>query len=411
MIPIRNNPMKKERGYIKATVSKKAADSLRNGHPWIYEGEILGLDAEPENGSLLDVTDEKGRYLGTGFFSSHSKIRIRIISRNTNDLFDADFFKRRVRYAWDYRKTVMGNDIGACRVIFGEADFFPGLTVDLFNDVLVAQTLSFGIEKYKDMIFPSLFETIRNDGIDLKGIYERNDAGIRSLEGLDEYKGWYDIGVKGIQETLIEENGIRYAVDFINGQKTGFFLDQKYNRRAAASVAKGLSVLDCFTHTGSFALNVRKAGAKEVTAVDISESAIDMAKRNASLNSLELDYKVCDVFDLLEDLISEKKKYDMVILDPPAFTKSRKTISNAMGGYREINQKAMRLVSRGGYLVTASCSHFATADMFKKMLMNASLDAGVSLRLVEMRGQSPDHPVLFGVPETEYLKFFIFQVV
>lgn len=410
--------MKITRDFLAAVITKKAEDSIKAGHPWVYAEEIISIDGVPreeftadESIELIDVLSEKGSFLGTGFYSRHSKIRIRIISRNANDKFDEAFFRRRLSYAWDYRKAVMGSDVCASRVIFGEADFFPGLTVDLFNDVLVAQTLSIGIERIKDMLFPALYDILKQDGIPLRGLYERNDVRLRELEGLTQYVGWYDIGEKGSTETIITENGIKYAVDFENGQKTGFFLDQKYNRRAAAGIAKGRRVLDCFTHTGSFALNAKKGGAESVLAVDISKSAIDMAKRNAALNSIEMDYTVANVFDLLPQLIAEKAKFDFIILDPPAFTKSRRTTLNAMGGYREINQKAMRLLPRGGYLATASCSHFAPFEMFKKMLLHAAQDAGVSLRLVETRSQAPDHPILMGVPETEYLKFFIFQVV
>ncbi|MBE5760153.1 MAG: class I SAM-dependent rRNA methyltransferase [Clostridiales bacterium] len=403
--------MKITRDFICATVTKKAEDQLKNGHPWVYADEITKIDAEPENGSLVDVLSEKGSYLGTGFYSKESKIRIRVISKNANDKFDEAFYKRRLTHAWEYRKTVMGSDISASRIIFGEADFFPGLTVDLFSDVLVAQTLSIGTEKIKDILFPALFDLLKKDGVPLRGIYERNDVKLRELEGIPQYTGWYDIGEKGPTETKICENGIYYHVDFENGQKTGFFLDQKYNRRAVSALTKGRRVLDCFTHTGSFALNAKKGGAEHVTAVDISSTATDMAKRNAELNGLEMEYITANVFDLLPELIASHAKYDFIILDPPAFTKSRKTMLNAMGGYREINQKAMRLLPRGGYLATASCSHFASFDVFKKMLLHAAGDAGVSLRLVEVRGQAPDHPVLMGVPETEYLKFFIFQVV
>ena len=408
--------MKAERNYPKAVITEKGARWVSDGHPWIYEGEVLSLEAA-ENGALVDAASEKGRYLGTGFLSQNSKIRIRLLSRNANDRFDEAFWRRRVRYAWDYRKTVMGEDLGCCRVIFGEADGFPGLTADRFSDLLVTQTLSVGMERIKDLLFPILAETLREDGQQIRGIYERNDVAIRELEGLRPGKGWYKLpGEEPPESTQTEicENGIYYAVDVENGQKTGFFLDQKYNRLAVARLAKGRRVLDCFTHTGSFALNAALGGAEHVTAVDVSESAVEMARRNARRNGLEegMDFLAADVFDLLPEL--EKRggaPYDFIILDPPAFTKSRKTVKGAERGYREINTRAMKLLPRGGYLATASCSHFMPSELFEKMLRAAARDAGVQLRQIEQRQQAPDHPILWNVPETDYLKFYLFQVV
>lgn len=407
--------MKTERGYEKAIVSKKAEASIQNGHPWVYAEEILETTGLPDNGGLMDVVSQKGKYLGTGYLSLHSKIRIRIISKNANDKFDAAFYERRLRHAWEYRKTVMGEDLSCCRVIFGEADHFPGLTVDLFRDVLVTQTLSVGIDRLKPMLFPMLFHMLREDGIPLKGIYERNDVAIRAREGLEQYKGWFPLeGIPTPQQTQTDicENGITYTVDFENGQKTGYFLDQKYNRALVGKLAKGKRVLDCFTHTGSFALNAAKGGAEWVTAVDVSKSALQMAEHNARQNGLteRMEFVAEDVFDLLPRLIAEHAKYDLIILDPPAFTKSRSTMLNAMGGYREINKRAMQLLPRGGYLATCSCSHFASEAMFRKMLANAAQDASVSLRQIEVRQQGPDHPILWGVEETNYLKFFVFQI-
>ena len=282
--------MKQERNFLRVVVTKKGEAWVQDGHPWIYDAEVISAPEEYENGTLVDAVTEKGKYLGTGFISRNSKIRVRLISRNANDKFDADFFRRRIKYAWDYRKTVMGDDVECCRVIFGEADGFPGLTVDRFGEVLVTQSLSVGIEKYKDIIFPLIYDVLTEDGQKISGIYERNDVAIRNLEGLEENKGWYPLS--GVQhpdstETAITENGIKYSVDFENGQKTGFFLDQKYNRLAISKIAKGKRVLDCFTHTGSFALNAAKGGAEHVCAVDISESAIEMAKRNAQANGLD----------------------------------------------------------------------------------------------------------------------------
>ncbi len=408
--------MKTERKYPKAKITKKAEISAAGGHPWIYDTEVLSVEGDYENGDLVDAVTEKGKYVGTGFISTESKIRIRLISQNANDKFDREFFRRRIKYAWDYRKTVMGGDISCCRVIFGEADQFPGLTVDRFGDVLVTQCLSVGIEKLKDVIFPLLYEVLTADGQEIRGIYERNDVAIRKLEGLEENKGWYPLeGVTTPEktETTIVENGIKYTVDFENGQKTGFFLDQKYNRLAVGKIAKGKRVLDCFTHTGSFALNAAMGGAKAVCAVDVSESAVEMAKRNAEANGLSdrMSFCVADVFDLLPELESSSEKYDFIILDPPAFTKSRKTVESASRGYKEINMRAMKLLPRGGYLATCSCSHFMPNELFVKMLHSAAKDAGVQLRQIEARQQSPDHPILWNVPETDYLKFYIFQVI
>ena len=408
--------MKTERAYPKITVTKKAEAALAGGHPWVYDAELLGTEGEPENGGLVDVVSVKGKYLGTGFLSESSKIRIRLISRNANDTFDEAFWRRRLSYAWNYRKTVMRDDISACRIIFGEADQFPGLTVDRYGDILVTQTLSLGMEKRKDLIFPLLVQVLREDGQKIGGIFERNDVAIRALEGLPENKGWYVLPGESAPEsavTEIVENGVRYKVDVENGQKTGFFLDQKYNRLEVARLARGHRVLDCFTHTGSFAMNAVMGGAVSATAVDVSASAIDMAKENARLNGIEdrMDFIVADVFDLLPKLEEEGSPYDFIILDPPAFTKSRKTVNNALRGYKEINKRAMHLLPRGGYLATCSCSHFADEEHFKAMLAEAAREAGVSLRQIEGRKQSPDHPILWGVPETDYLKFFLFQVV
>lgn len=405
----------KAREYPYIKISKKAESSVLQGHPWVYDGELKEITGTPENGELVDVLGSSGQYLGTGLYNDNSKIKIRIISRNANDKFDTAFFERRIRYAWDYRKTVMGNDTNCCRVIFGEADTFPGLTVDKFNDILVTQTLSLGIEKRKDIIFPLLVKILSEDGMKIRGIYERNDVSIRKLEGMTENKGFYNIEGLPVPEStsvIINENGIKYNVDFENGQKTGFFLDQKYNRLAAAKIAKGKRVLDCFTHTGSFALNAAAGRAEHVCAVDISEEAVKMAESNAKLNGLEdrMSFKAANVFDLLPE-IPKSEGYDFIILDPPAFTKSRSTVDSAMRGYKEINLRAMKLLPRGGYLATCSCSHFMRDELFRSMLRSAAFDAHVSLRQIEARQQSPDHPILWNVPETDYLKFYIFQIV
>ena len=406
--------MKIEREYPSFIITKKGSAWAGTGHPWIYAQEIISKSAEPENGAPVDAISENGRYLGTGLYSRESKIGLRLISRNANDRFDAEFWKRRIRYAWDYRRTVMGGDVSCCRVIFGEADGFPGLTVDRFSNILVTQTLSVGMERLKDVIFPLLAEVLRESGERIDGIYERNDVAIRALEGLEQGKGWYELpGEEHPQSTVTEicENGIYYAVDFENGQKTGFFLDQKYNRLAVARLAKGRRVLDCFTHTGSFALNAARGGAEHVTAVDVSESAVEMARENARRNGLEdrMDFVAADVFDLLPEV--KKGEYDFIILDPPAFTKSRRTVGRAEKGYKEINLRALKALPRGGYFATASCSHFMPSELFVKMLRSAAQDANVELRQIEARQQAPDHPILWNVPETDYLKFYIFQVV
>ncbi len=409
--------MKSERAFSKYIITAKGTRWVESGHPWIYEGEILsGEDAE--NGSIVDAVSEKGKYLGSGFLSRNSKIRIRLVSRNANDRFDSAFWERRVRYAWEYRKTTMSEaDLSCCRLIFGEADGFPGLTVDRFSGVLVVQILSVGIEHIKGTLFPVLLKVLREDGQKIDGIYERNDVAIRALEGLEEGKGWYDISGEEHPSgtvTEIRENGIRYAVDFENGQKTGYFLDQKYNRLAVSKMSYGKNVLDCFTHTGSFALNAAAGGASHVTAVDISAQALAMARENAVRNGLDsrIDFVCADVFEYLSEL--EKKgghPFDFIILDPPAFTKSRKTADNAEKGYREINLRALRLLPRGGWFATCSCSHFMPSERFVRMLLSAAQEAGVQLMQVEARQQAPDHPILWNVPETDYLKFYLFRVV
>ena len=409
--------MKALRPYPKITITPKGEAALTGGHPWVYEGEVTAVDGTPEDGALVDVVSRRGSWLGCGFYNSHSKICVRLLSRNANDDFSDAFWERRVRYAWDYRKTVMGEtDSRCCRVIFGEADLFPGLTVDRFESVLVTQTLSLGMERIKDRLFPLLAKVLREDGQDIRGIYERNDVALREREGMAQNKDWYLLpGETPPEKTCVDitENGIVYTVDFENGQKTGFFLDQKYNRLAVARLAKGRTVLDCFTHTGSFALNAARGGAAHVTAVDVSEFAVQCAVENARRNGLDgiMDCMAANVFDLLPELEKQPRKYDFIILDPPAFTKSRKTVHNAMSGYKEINYRAMKLLPRGGYLATCSCSHFATEELFIKMLHSAARDAGVQLRQIEARQQCADHPILWGVEETNYLKFFLFQVV
>ena len=406
------------RPYAKLTITKKGERAARSGHPWVYGEEVTHVEGTYQTGDIVDVYSDKDRYLGTGYANDISKIRVRIVSRNANDRFDEAFWQRRVKYALDYRKTVMGDkDFACCRLIFGDADDMPGLTVDRYNDVLVAQTLCYGMDQVKPVIFKALVDELAAMGVTIRGIYERNDVKVRELDGMEEYKGWYQadfLPQPGSVLTTIDENGILYDVDVENGQKTGFFLDQKYNRLAVAKIAAGKHVLDCFTHTGAFALNAAKGGAASVTAVDISQEAVDMTNENIRRNGLEdiVTAKQANVFDLLTDLADHKcHDYDFIILDPPAFTKSGHTVHNAIRGYKEINLKAMKLLPRGGYLATCSCSHFMRDDLFRRMLHDAAKDAGVRLRQIEGRQQSPDHPILWNVPETNYLKFYLFQVV
>lgn len=401
------------------TVSDKGERKIKSSHPWVFGDEVTPRgEILPEDGGLCDVYSGKDRYLGTGFFNSHSKIRVRLFSDNANDTFDDAFFRRRIAHAVDYRITVMGTDFDACRLIFGEADRFPGWTVDRFGDILVSEVLSLGIEVRRETLYSLLIDVLAERGVQISGIYERCDGALRTLEGMDRHCGyWRAESYPGHANGTVDirENGVLYTVDYINGQKTGFFLDQKYNRRAAARLANGRHVLDCFTHTGSFGLNCALAGAAEVVSVDISEEAVGMARYNAERNGVAARMRVecADVFALLRSLAESKAnrgRYDYIILDPPAFTKSRDTVKNAYRGYKEINTLAMRLLPRGGYLATCSCSHFMPPDQFKRMLHEAADDAHVALRQIEERAQAPDHPILWNVPETEYLKFYLFQI-
>ncbi len=396
-------------------VTPKGERSLRSGHPWVYDAEVTEVFGEIENGGLAHVSSAKGAYLGTGLVSLESKIRLRVLSSNANETFSPQFWKRRIKYAVDYRKTVMSGDLGCCRLIFGEADGMPGLTADKYGSIVVTQVLSYGMEKLKDVIYPLIVEALNEAGERVDGIYERNDVALREKEGLEQGKGWYE-PIPHPQSTVTEicENGIYYDVDFENGQKTGFFLDQKFNRAKVSEIAAGKKVLDCFTHTGSFALNAAKGGAKSVTAVDVSETALECARLNAEKNGLsdKTEFVCADVFDYLTSLEkSGGKPFDMIILDPPAFTKSRKTVSSAEKGYKEINYRAMKILPRGGYLATCTCSHFMESGRFEDMLRSAAKDAQVSLMQIYSLRQSPDHPILWNVPETDYLKFYIFRVV
>ena len=401
-----------KRDYSTITISEKGEDFINSGNNWVYENEILESNNH-QNGEVVDVLSKKGKYLGSGFISDLSKIRVRIFSHNTNDVYDYAFFKRRIKYALDYRISVLDN-IESCRIIFGEADGFPGLTVDKYNDILVTQITTIGIEKRKDIIFKGLLETFKEYDIVINAIYERNDVNSRMLDGLELYKAYYymsnefDIDTK---ETIIEENGIKYYVDFINGQKTGYFLDQKFNRELVGKIAKNKKVLDCFTHTGSFGLNCAKNGASRVVSVDISYLAIEQSRRNAKLNNLEdkIEYVKADVFDYLDKI--NKREFDLIILDPPAFTKSRSTIMAAYNGYKRINSKAMSLLGKGGYLVTCSCSHFMSEDLFVKMLLEAAKENNMILKQISYSQQGKDHPIILSSNQTDYLKFYILQLM
>lgn len=391
------------------TLKKGEGRMLKSGGLWIFDNEIASILGSFEDGDIVAVHDFDGYGLGKGFINRNSKIRVRMMTRNRHQEIDEAFLKMRVQEAWDYRKKV--SDTGSCRVIFGEADFLPGLVVDKFSDVLVVQSLALGIDRLKDQIVELLKEVLAADGIKIRGVYERSDAKVRRQEGMELYKGF--IGEAFDTNVEIEENGVRYMVDVKDGQKTGFFLDQKYNRKAIQHLCKDAKVLDCFTHTGSFALNAGYGGAKEVTGVDASELAVEQAILNSKLNGMEDRVKfICrDVFELLPELEEKGEKFDVVILDPPAFTKSRNSVKNAVKGYREINLRAMKLVRDGGFLATCSCSHFMTYELFTQTIHQAARNVHKRLRQVEYRTQAPDHPILWAAEESYYLKFYIFQVV
>lgn len=390
------------------TLKQGEGRTLKAGGPWIYDNEIANVGETVVNGELVSVLDFDGYPLGTGFYNSNSKIIIRMMTRDKNTVIDEDFLRRLVEAAWAYRKKTV--DTSSCRLIFGEADFLPGLIVDKFSDVLVVQSLALGIDKMKTDILRLLVETLQKDGISIRGIYERSDAKVREQEGMERAKGFlsqpFDTKVE------ITENGVKYIVDVEDGQKTGFFLDQKYNRAAIQKLCKDADVLDCFTHTGSFALNAGIAGAKSVLGVDASQLAVAQATENAKLNGLEnvVRFECEDVFDLLPRFESEGRKFDVIILDPPAFTKSRNSVKNAIKGYREINLRAMKLVKDGGFLTTCSCSHFMTPELFTQTIGQAAKNVHKRLRQVEYRTQSPDHPILWAADESYYLKFYIFQI-
>ena len=390
-------------------IKKGEARSLKAGGMWIYDNEIESISGNFENGDMVEVGDFDGYFLGHGFINTRSKITVRVMSRKRDAVIDDDFIEMRVRNAWEYRKTTV--DTGSCRLIFGEADFLPGIVVDKFSDVLVVESLALGIDRWKPVILEKLKKVLAEDGIAIRGVYERSDAKVRLQEGMERFKGF--IGEPFDTKVQIEENGVKYLVDVQDGQKTGFFLDQKYNRLAVQRLCRGAKVLDCFTHTGSFALNAGIAGAASVLGVDASELGVAQARENAELNGLSdrVQFLCADVFDLLPELERQGEKFDVVILDPPAFTKSRASVKNAVKGYREINMRGLKLVKDGGYLATCSCSHFMDPELFTKTIREAAASSHKRLRQVEYRTQAADHPILWAADSSYYLKFYIFQVV
>ncbi|MBQ1801847.1 class I SAM-dependent rRNA methyltransferase [Lachnobacterium bovis] len=391
------------------TLKKGQGKILKSGGLWVFDNEIDTIVGKFKNGDMVIVHDFDGYPMGRGFINQNSKIRVRLMTRNVDQEINDDFLRMRLQEAWDYRKKTV--DISSCRIVFGDADFLPGLVIDKFSDVLVVQCLALGMERFKLKIIELLKEILLNDDITIKGVYERSDAKERIKEGMKKVKGF--IGDEFDTNVEIIENGVKYIVDVKDGQKTGFFLDQKYNRLSIQKLCKGAKVLDCFTHTGSFALNAGIAGAKSVTGVDASELAVNQATENAKLNGLEdvVKFKCEDVFELLPELEQKGEKFDVVILDPPAFTKSKSSIKNAVKGYREINLRGMKLVKDGGYLATCSCSHFMDYELFTKTIGQAARNVHKRLKQVEFRTQSPDHPILWAADESYYLKFYIFQVV
>ena len=391
------------------TLKKGEGRTIKAGGAWIFDNEIDTITGRFKNGEVVTVHDFDGYPMGKGFINQNSKIRIRMMTRKPDQEIDEAFLKMRVKNAWEYRKTTV--DTSSCRIIFGEADFLPGLVIDKYEDVLVVECLALGMEQFKEIIVNFLKEILAEDGIKIRGVYERSDANERTKEGLSKVKGF--IGDAFDTNVEIVENGVHYMVDVANGQKTGFFLDQKYNRLAMQRICKGKKVLDCFTHMGTFALNAGIAGAVDVTGLDISEYAVSQAEANARLNHLEnnVHFRQANVLDELPKLAQAGEKYDVVILDPPAFTKSREATKNAIKGYREINMKGLKLVKDGGYLATCSCSHFMTQELLAKTVKEAAKATHKRLRQVEFRTQAPDHPILWSAEESYYLKFYVFQIV
>lgn len=399
-----------ERNYPEIIISDEGVTWLDKGQMWMYKNNLEQCDPQIKNGELVDIVTNKGRYLGTGFISLKSHITVRILSKDRKEIIDREFFKKRIQQAYDFRKTVEGDNLSNCRLIFGEADLLPGLVIDRYNDILVSQISSYGLEQIKDMIYEIVLDVLKADGEDVKGIYERNDIQIRTKEGLERYKGYYKNKDLPTQ-TIINENGLLLHVDVENGQKTGYFLDQKSNRYLLRKIAHGKRVVDCFSHTGGFALNAAMGNASHVVSVDVSKTALDQGYQNAKLNHLEekIDFVQADVFDYLDEL--KENEFDIIVLDPPAFTKSRRTVQKAYNGYKRINKQAMKVLKNGGYLITCSCSRFMETVNFEKMLREAASEAGVVLKQVSVTQQNADHPILWTMEETSYLKFYIFQII
>lgn len=423
--------MKQTRPYPQLIVSRKAAKALKSGHPWVYASEVLKAD-EVENGGIVDLFEESGTWQGAALISTQSTIRARVISRNANDVFDEAFWRRRLQWAWQHRVATLGMrtlsgaepDTTCCRVLFSEADGVPGLVVDKYEDVLVAQVGTVGMERLRPLLYRLLLDVLHEDGHEIAGVYERNDGAVRDKEGLERYKGWWD-GPGSVDTRLtVRENGLRYGLDLENSQKTGFFLDQKYNRRAVRDLAKGRRVLDCFCHVGPFGLNALAGGAEFVRFVDVSKMALELAEQNARLNGFSTEgpegqaaFSCADVLEYLPSLRNGQRMrdeggpFDLIVLDPPAFTKSSSTVHNAARGYRDINATALRLLPRGGYLATCSCSQHMTRDLLASAIADAAHSVNRQLKQVEERQQAPDHPILWGFPQSHYLDFFVFQVV
>lgn len=396
--------------YPKIIISEEGETWLDKGQMWMYQNNVFMIDEGIENGAFVDIMTKQNRYLGTGFYSMKSHITVRILTKTPNQVFDRAFFKERIQFAYDFRKTLEGENLSNCRLIFGEADELPGLVVDRYNDILVTQISIYGLEMRKEMIYEILLEVLHEDAQIIQGIYERNDIQVRQKEGLEMEKGAYKNSSLPTT-TIINENGLKLNVDVENGQKTGYFLDQKENRMLLRKMSKGKTVMDCFSHTGGFALNAALGQAKHVVAVDVSQTALDQGYANAKLNGLDerITFHQADVFEYLQEC--KQGQFDIIILDPPAFTKSRRTINHAYSGYKKINKRAMELLGRGGYLITCSCSRFMEMDNFEKMLKEAAQEANVTLKQVSVTQQNHDHPILWTMEETSYLKFYIFQII
>ncbi|HBG85885.1 MAG TPA: rRNA large subunit methyltransferase I [Erysipelotrichaceae bacterium] len=394
----------------KVVISNQGAPFIEKGQTWMYANNLVHIDKNAVNGDVVDIVYENGRYLATGFLNRDSHVIVRILTRQQDEKIDETFFMKRIKFAYDFRKCVERKNLTNCRYVFGEADGLPGLTVDRYNDILVTQITSYGLEMRKELLYGCLLKVFKQDDVEIKAIYERNDVKAREKEGLKLYKGFYG-NHKLATTTIINENGLKLYVDIENGQKTGYFLDQKSNRLLLREMAYGKKVCDCFSHTGGFALNAALGGASEVTAVDVSKTALDEALENAKLNHLEdrMKFVQADVFDFLDTI--KENQYDIIVLDPPAFTKNRRTIDHAYKGYLEINKKAMNVLRHGGYLISCSCSRFMEREMYEKMLRQAASETGVTLKQVSVTQQNHDHPILWGMAETSYLKFYIFQII